>query len=148
MNAQADPLAGGTEVTSQVVPFSVVGDFVRGTYTSKKAVTTQYGPNTVYEIKLAVGLWHNKEKTKKITGEAGEYVAIFGGKNQVDGLFAKSKLGDIVALQLKEEKPTKKGNPWKNFLAKTYGADPEYMGEDSSAEGEKVEDESFDINEK
>jgi len=141
-NAEVDPLAGGKEVTSQTVPFSVLKDFVKGTYVGKKNVTTQYGPNVVYELKLAVGRWHDKAGKEEVVGQEGEYVTVFGGKDQVDGLFGKSKLGDIVAMQLVELKPTKKGNPWKNIKTLQFGPDTTYMGEDSSV-GE-VEDVPFE----
>src|SRR3990172_3925537 len=140
MSAEADPLAGGTDMAPQTVPFSVANDFVKGTFVNRKSVTTQYGPSHILELKLQVGRWHDKEGKQEIIGSEGEYVGIFGGKNQIDGLFAKCKLGDIVGIQLVELKPTKKGNPWKNFKTKHFGVDSTWMGEDSQSLHEAAED--------
>jgi hypothetical protein len=129
---------GGTEVTTQMVGFNVVGDFIRGTYTGKKHVETK--DVTLYEIKGELGQFHTKDDNGKINTdptlvEAGAYYQIWGGKNAIDDLFAKSRFGDVVAVQFKLEQPSKtKGySPFKVFKTLQFGPDASYMGESSDA---------------
>ncbi len=70
---------------------------------------------------------------------------VWGGKQAIDDLFARSKLGDIVGIQFKEEMESKtKGNaPFKVYRCLTFGRDESWFGEDSqtteevSVEGEQ-----------
>lgn len=141
---KGDPLAGGQELTTQMVGFNKVGDFIKGTYTGKKHVDSK-GVN-LYEIKGDVGQFHQLDDSKKLTEEpvlveAGAFYNIWGGKSTIDDLFAKSKFGDIVALQFKEEVPskTKGNNPFKVFKAYTFGPDKNYAGESSDGVEQAVE---------
>lgn len=128
---------GGKEVTSQAVSFGVPGDFIKGTYTSKKYIESK--DNYLYELKGDVGQYHPLDDTKHPVAEAtsvikGEFYQIWGGKAAIDDLFKKSKFGDIVAVKFEQETPakTKGNNPFKVFKTMQFGADPDYMGEDSS----------------
>jgi len=151
MAAEADPLAGGKEMTTQQCSFGKVGDFIKGTYTNKKVVDTQRGKNVLYELKVIIGTYHEIDpETKKGVDPAKEVVAggfytVWGGKQAIDDLFARSKLGDIVALQFKDSVPSKtKGNsPFKIFKTLTFGRDPEYFGQDSTSELEETANEVF-----
>jgi len=128
---------GGKDTAPKTVPFIQEKDFVKGTYCLKQTgVRTDYGDTTVYQLKLHVGSWHVKDKTtkqiEKVDGQPGEFVSIFA-KDQIDDLFAKCKLGEIVSIQLVELKDTGKASPWKRFRTRQYGIDKEWSGEDSTA---------------
>lgn len=134
-----DPLAGGKEVTTQMVGFNKIGDFIKGTYTGKKHIDSK--DVYLYEIKGIVGQYHTKDDNNAVVEspvlvEEGEYYQIWGGKTPIDDLFGKSRLGEIVSVQFKEETPSKtKGySPFKVFSTKTFGPDKTYMGEDSNSQ--------------
>lgn len=124
-----DPLSGGQEMTTQQVGFNQIGDFVKGTYTNKKFVESK-GVN-LYELKGKLGIYHKDDA--EVSVQPGAFYNVWGGKTAIDDLFSRSKLGDIVAIQFKDESPSKtKGNsPFKIFKTLTFGHDKEYMGEDS-----------------
>lgn len=129
---------GGVEVTSQTVSFGKPGDFIKGTYTSKKYVESK--ENWLYELKGDVGQFHpldeNKAPVDKPTMvDKGEYYQVWGGKSAIDDLFKKARFGEIVAVKFHEAVPSKtKGNaPFKVFKTLTFGTDPEYMGETAEA---------------
>jgi len=131
---------GGTEVASQAVTFGKPGDFIKGTYTGKKMVKANDKDTPLYELKAAVGSFHTVDGKKNpiepaVIVATGSFYNIWGGKDAIDSLFAKSKLGEIVALQLKEELPSKvKGHaPFKVYKTIQFGKDPEYMGEAADA---------------
>ncbi len=131
---------GGVEVASQAVTFGKPGDFIKGTYTGKKMVNANGKDTPLYELKAAVGSFHTVDGKKNpiepaVAATAGSYYNVWGGKDAIDSLFAKSKFGDIVAVQLKEEMESKtKGHaPFKAYKTMQFGSDLTYMGEDSSA---------------
>lgn len=133
---------GGTEVASQAVTFGKPGDFIKGTFTGSKHVDTNLGPTVLYELKGDVGTYHNVDGKKNpiepaVTVVKGVFYNVWRGKegSAIDDLFKKAKLGDVVAIQFKEEKESKtKGYaPFKVYKVMQFGKDPEYMGEDSSA---------------
>jgi len=132
---------GGTEVTSQAVTFGKAGDFIKGTYVGSKNVETDLGPTILYEIKGDVGSFHNVDGKKNpvepaVKVEKGVFYNVWRGKegSVISDLFKKSKLGDIVAIQFKEEKESKtKGYaPFKVYKVMQFGPDAEYMGENSN----------------
>lgn len=134
-----DPLAGGVELTTQMVGFNKVGDFIRGTYTGKKYVESK--DVHLYEIKGKLGQFHVKDDNGNVVEtpvlvEEGEYFNVWGGKTSIDDLFSKVKFGEEVAIQFKLEQPSKtKGySPFKVFKTLTFGSDPNYMGEDSNSQ--------------
>lgn len=139
---------GGTEVASQAVTFGKPGDFIKGTYTGSKPVKTDLGMTVLYELKGEVGSYHNVDGKKNpiepaVTVVKGAFYNVWRGRENgtIDSLFKKAKLGDIVAIQFKEEQPSKtKGYaPFKVFKTMQFGKDPEYMGEDSGAVGQVFE---------
>ena len=140
---------GGTEVASQAVTFGKVGDFIKGTYTGKKLVHANDKDTLLYELKGKVGFYHTVDGKKNPIEPAmdiveGSYYNVWGGKDVIDSLFAKSKLGDIVAVQFTEEVESKtKGHaPFKKYKTIQFGRDAEYMGEDSNSQelADAVED--------
>lgn len=150
---QDDPLAGGQEMTTQSVTFGKVGDWIKGTYTGKKTVDNPNKPGekvNLYELKGWLGEYHTVDGKKNpiepaAEVQAGSYYVVWGGKQAIDDLFARSKLGDIVGIQFKEEMESKtKGNaPFKVYRCLTFGRDESWFGEDSqtteevSVEGEQ-----------
>lgn len=135
-----DPLAGGQEMSTQQVAFGKVGDFIKGTYVQKKSVKTARGDNFIYQIKGQLGQYHEMDDNKKPVEPAkdvqiGSYYSIWGGKQTIDDLFARCKFGDIVAIQFKEEQPSKtKGNsPFKVFRCLHFGIDDTWAGEDADS---------------
>lgn len=152
MPEEQDPLSGGKEISSQAITFGKVGDFIKGTYTGKKVVDTSNGEAPLFELKAIMGRYHNVDDKKnpiepELSVEKGEYYNVWGsfkttsGAYSITSLFKKVPFGEIVAIRLKEEIPSKtKGNaPFKKYEVFQYGPDPEYMGEDSSVE-QSVED--------
>lgn len=147
---EQDPLAGGTEMSTQTVTFGKILDFIKGTYTNVKQVQNpnKEGMVNIYELKGQFGQFHAVDGKKNpiepaIEVQSGSYYTIWGGKQAIDDLFARSKFGDLVAIQFKDEQESKtKGNaPFKIFRCLTYGKDPSWMGEDSgSTETVSVED--------
>lgn len=138
--------SGGKEVASQTVTFGKVGDFIKGTYCGVKIINTTNGDTPLYEIKAIVGNYHTVDDKKNpvdpaVLVEEGAYYNIWGslkptsGANAITSLFEKSKLGDIVAVKLESEPPSKtKGNaPFKKYKTMQFGPDANYMGEDSSS---------------
>lgn len=130
---------GGTEVASQAITFGKPGDFIKGTYTGKKLVKANDKETLLYELKAAVGSYHNVDSKKNpiepaVTVQAGAYYNVWGGKDAIDSLFSKSKLGDVVAVKLEAEVESKtKGHaPFKKYKTLQFGPDSSYMGEDSS----------------
>lgn len=129
---------GGTEVSTKAVSWGKPGDFIKGTFTAQKKVTTRNGENTLFELKGIIGSFHEMDGKKNpvepaIAVEAGAYYNVWGGKDVINGLFAKSKLGDIVSIKFESETESKtKGNaPFKSFKTLQFGPDAEYMGQSS-----------------
>lgn len=140
---------GGVEVTSQAVTFGKPGDFIKGTYTGVKDVKTDLGPTKLYELKGLVGMYHTVDGKKNPVEPAvkiseGQFYDVWRGREggAIDKLFSRSKLGDIVSIQFKEEQPSKnKGYaPFKVFKTVQYGADPNYAGESSDGIEQAVEE--------
>ena len=145
----ADPLAGGQEMTTQSVSFGKIGDWIKGTYTNKKLIKNpnKEGMVYLYEVKGVLGQFHNVDGKKNpiepvVEVRPGAFYIVWGGKQDIDDLFSRSKFGDIVAIQFKEETQSKtKGNaPFKVLRCLTFGRDPEYMGEDSQSEVVSVDE--------
>lgn len=143
-----DPLAGGQEMTTQTVTFGKIGNFIKGTYTGKKTVKNpnKDGVVNLYEVKGMIGHLHNVDGKKNpiepgYDVQAGSFYVVWGGKQAVDDLFSRSKLGDIIAIQFKDEQESKtKGNaPFKILKTLTFGADVNWMGEDSQSLQEAAE---------
>ena len=140
MGKQESWEVGGVEVQSQAITFGKTGDFIKGTYTGSKDVKTDLGPTVLYEIKGDVGSYHNVDGKKNPVEPAvaivkGEFYNVWRGKEGsiIADLFKKSKLGDIIAIQFKEEKESKtKGYaPFKVYKVMQFGTDLEYAGESS-----------------
>lgn|SRR3990167_3827668 len=151
MNKTNDPLAGGQEMTTQTVTFGKVGNFIKGTYVGKRAVKNpnNEGMVNIYEVKGILGEFHEVDGKKNPKEPAvgiaeGSFYSIWGGKTAIDDLFGRVRLGEIVAIQFKEEVESKtKGNaPFKVLRCLTFGKDPSYMGQDSSSQ--EVEDVPFE----
>ena len=143
-----DPLEGGVELSDQAVAFGKIGDFIKGTLTRvERKITTKFGIKDKYEIKGQFGLYHKLKKirqgvfeptTPPIDVQPGTYHTIWSGKKTIDDLVNRSKVGDIVAFRFESEKEGDKGT-LKIFLAKNYGRDEAWMGEDSKTEVIDVE---------
>ena len=139
-------MEGGVEVASQAVTWGKPGNFLKGTYCGKKMIKANDREVALYELKGIVGSFNTVDSKKNpveppVSVVAGSYYNIFGGKDAIDSLFAKSKLGDIVAVQLKEEVPSKvKGHAdFKVFKTIQFGPDKSYMGETAEAVGQVFE---------
>ena len=133
---------GGTEVTSQAITFGKPGDFIKGVFTGSKHVDTGLGPTVLFELKGIAGKYHTVDGKKNpvepaVDIKAGEFYNVWRGKEggQIDMLFKKSKLGDIIAIQFKEEiaSKTKGYAPFKVFKTLQFGPDPDFMGESAGA---------------
>jgi len=149
----SDPFEGAREVKPSRIAFAKVGDYVIGYYNNKKIVDFESGPTPVYEIKGILGQFHTAKTTTDENGnkvvkvdepavniDAGDYYTLIGGKDVVDGLFKKAKLGQKVGVRFKEAKPSKKPGfaAFKVFEVFMWDEqDPDFMG--ASAE-DMVED--------
>lgn len=139
-----DPFAGSKEVAPSRITFSKVGDYVIGYYNAKKIVDFESGPTPVYELKGITGQFHT---SKSMTDENGnkvtkvsespvpitprEYYTLIGGKDAIDDLFKKSRLGQKVGIKFTSVKPSKKPGyaGFKVFEPHMWDeVDPEYMG--------------------
>ena len=130
---------GGVAVTTQMVGFNQVGDFIKGTYTGKKYVASK--EVNLYEIKGQLGQYHKTDENKAVIAdpvlvEAGLFYQVWGGKTAIDDLFNKAKFGEIVAIKFDSALPSKtKGNsPFKVFKTLQFGPDKDYAGEDSNVQ--------------
>ena len=142
MPKELDPLAGGQEMTTQSVTFGKIGDWIKGTYTNVKTVKNpnKEGNVNLYELKGWLGEFHEVDGKKNpiepaVQVLAGSFYVVWGGKQAIDDLFARSKLGDVVGIQFKEEQESKtKGNaPFKILRCLTFGKDETWAGEDSQS---------------
>ena len=138
--SEVDPLAGGQEITTKQVTFGKVGDWVKATYVGKKLVDGVNGKVNLYELKGQLGEFHEVDPEKKpiepaIQIAVGSYYDVWGGKQAIDDLFARSQFGDIVAIQFKESQPSKtKGYAnFKVFRCLHFGKDQEWKGEDADS---------------
>ena len=135
-----DPFAGMEEVPSNWMQWGKVGDWIKGTLVSKRTVmnTLKEEEQTVYEILVDSGSYHNIDDNKKVAEtptvpSKGSYFNI-GGKLAIDSQMRNVVPGTIVAMRFAEETPSKiKGyNPTKVIKVLTGGMDPEYHGQDST----------------
>lgn len=126
-----DPFAGGKEIKPNKVAFNKIGDFIIGYWVGVKDVNGQNGPIKLYELKGIMGSYHEADTTtdpetgQKIVKvhenaelvEADDYYILYGGKDQIDGLFKKARIGQKVGLRFESVIPAKKaGNsPFKTF---------------------------------
>lgn len=125
-----DPFASGKEVRQNQVAFNKLNDYVIGYFVGSKDITTDRGITKLYEVKGAEGAFHNAVTTTDENGnklvtvdkdstkiEPGDFYTIWGGKDSIDDLFKKVKLGQKLGLRFEEAIPSKKkGNsPFKVF---------------------------------
>ncbi len=142
-NINNDPFAGMQEVPSNWVKWGKVGDWIKGTFTSKREVeSTMPGKEgekqTIYEIFTDSGSFHNIDENKKVADEPtiiskGSYWNI-GGKIGIEAQMRNVKPGTIIAMRFTEEIPSKtRGfNPTKKVQVLVGGIDPDYHGQDST----------------
>jgi hypothetical protein len=109
------------EVTSQIIKFNCVGDFLKGTLTNvqKMEKVDKWGKiNTVYTVKSKEGLFHDSRKNEA-TGKSdvdakptaigeGEEWTIFA-YGVTAGLMSKIKIGQKFMIKFVELKPSTKG---------------------------------------
>lgn len=141
MSNTDDIMSGGKEFKPVLFQLGKPGDVVKGTYANVKEVQGKYGMVNIYEIKAHVGIFHPLIKDENENDvpspeamiiEAGQFVNVWGGRDEVDDCMRNSKIGDIVGIQFQELVKREKGKPYKKVLAKNFGVDKNYMGEDSS----------------
>ena len=122
--ADKDPFAGGQDVTPNQARFNKVGDYIIGFFTGSKEINGTNGPIKLYSVKGIQGEYHEAESDVDANGNkvttivepgvkvnAGDYYNIFGGKDSIDDLFKKAKIGQKVGLRFEEAIASKtKGN--------------------------------------
>lgn len=140
-------MEGGQELKPNSVSFGKVGDWIKGTYVGVKKVTANEKTTNLYEITGIAGQYtpiensfdENGQKVSKLLAPVkvnpGEYYSIWGGKSAIDDGFKKAKFGEIVGVMFKEASPSKKAghSPFKIMMVKSFGMDPNYMGDSSDA---------------
>lgn len=138
---------GGKLVDASQVTFGKVGDFIKGTYTGKKIVSTSNGETPLYELRAHIGSFHTVDDKKNpiepsVNVEPGAYYNVWGslkstsGAYAITGLFDKVKLGEVVSIEFVKETPSKtKGNaPFKKFETLEYGPDLSFKSAVEQAE--------------
>lgn len=140
----SDPFAGGKVLKPNRVSWGKVGNYIIGYFTSSKMVQTSNGNAMLYELKGILGQYNeiqneddgNGNKLVKVVEPAvdvvaGDYYTVFGGKDSIDSLFKKAKLGQKVGLKFSKATPSKtKGNSaFKTIETALWDEnDPDYMG--------------------
>ena len=142
-NKELDPFAGMKEVPSNWFKKGMVGDWIKGTLTSKQERANtlpdkQGEMQWVYEIIASGGVFHSIDENKKVSTDPtivkeGEYWNI-GGSTGVDAQLKNIPLGTIVAFKFTEEIPNKvkSYNAAKIVKVLVGGLDPNYQGQDST----------------
>lgn len=141
----ADAFEGAKVLKPNRVTWGKVGNYIIGYYYGSKVVDTNNGKATIYELKGLMGEYNELETTDDGNGnkltkvlepaiavEAGDFYNLFGGKDTIDSLFKKSKLGQKVGLRFTKATPSKtKGNsPFKTIETAMWDeVDPEFMGQ-------------------
>lgn len=158
MTTPTDPLAGGQEETTQSVTFGKIGDFIKGIYTGSSVIDDPNNPGkkvTIYEVKGELGSYHKVDKAKMpieppIAILSGSFYILWGGthdpelgrgKKPMDKFFGPKKPGIVVGIRFEETiaAKVKSHSDTKKYLFKTFGVDPNYMGEDSKTQVEEVD---------
>lgn len=138
---QVDPFAGLSEIKTESLTFGKIGDWVKGTLTNISKAPSKFQAGrieNVYEFKAQGGFIHD-EKGQNVNVDEGAFYT-FWGKPQLDNAMRNIKVGQIFASQFVKTKPSTKGNPQKIFKVASGKMDPDYKGEDSSMQEQKVED--------
>lgn len=116
----ADVFDGAQEVKPNQVSFGKKGDYIIGYFTESKVITTSNGDTKLYELKGIQGEYHSTETTDDGNGNKvikvdekptkineGEFYSVWG-KQAIDDLMSKSRLGQKVGIRFEEAIPSKK----------------------------------------
>ena len=141
----SDPFDGAKEVKPSRISFAKIGDYVIGYFTNKKIVDFDNGPTPVYELKGVSGIFHTAKNTtdengnkvvkvdeEPVTVDVGDYYTLIGGKETIDQLFKKARLGQKVGVRFEAVKPSKKPGyaGFKVFSPFMWDEqDPDFMGQ-------------------
>ena len=139
---QDDEFSDMQEVKSNYIKWGKVGDFVKGTLTTKRRVPDklkeQDKPGAMqwmYEIQIAAGRFHHIKEDKSVEETSIELTAgnfiVVGGKPGIDDGMRNVKLGQIVGFRFTEVKPSKRKGFSPTKVIKVYAGamDPNYMGQ-------------------
>lgn len=140
-----DEFAGAKDVRPNKVAFSKVEDYIIGFFYGSKQVPGEKGPINIYELRGINGAYHFAESSTDVNGNkvvkideqptqvvGGEFYTVFGGKDSIDSLFRKSKLGQKVGIKFEKADPSKKAgySGFKHFKTVMWDeTDPEFMGQ-------------------
>lgn len=150
----SDPFEGGREVKPSRISFAKVGDYVIGYFNQSKIVQFENGATPVYELKGIAGQFHTSKNTTDENGnkvvtvdenpvnvDKGDYYTLIGGKESIDSMFKKARLGQKVGIKFESVKPSKKPgfSGFKVFAPFMWDEqDPEFMGQSAEDLVEEV----------
>lgn len=116
-----DPFEGGQEVAPSQVSFGKIGDYIIGYFSGSKDITTDRGITKLYELKGVQGEFHvttnkddgNGNKIVEVAKDAtpitkDDFFNVWGGKDAIDDMFKKAKIGQKVGVRFEEAIPSKK----------------------------------------
>jgi hypothetical protein len=136
-----DEMAGMEEAKSRFIKWGQEGDFLKGTFTSKRQVPDKLkevqhpgAMQWIYEVLVEAGRYHDI-KDKVVDANPTELVPgsfwIVSGKPGIDEGMRNIKIGQIVGFRFTETKPAKQKGFNDNKVIRVYAGamDPNYMGQ-------------------
>ena len=111
----------GNELQPQSINWGKVGDNVFGTKVGQRnGITTMFGLNSIYEIKIEGGMFHDKDGNE-VQLKAGDVWGVWGRNDIFDAQLNRMQLGQKLGLKFTETKPSKMGNDAKIIKVYTTG---------------------------
>lgn len=109
------------EVQPQSINWGKVGDHIFGTKVGQRGdVNTKFGKNTIYEVKVEGGVFHDKEG-KEVVLKAGDVWGLWGRNDIFDAQMNRMQVGQKFGLKFTESKPSSMGNDAKIIKVYTTG---------------------------
>jgi hypothetical protein len=122
------------EVKPQSINWGKIGDNVAGIKIGQRDSKTKFGMNTVYEIKVEGGFFHD-QNGEKVTLVAGDTWSVWGRNDIFDSAMNRLQIGQKFGLKFTESKPSTMGNDAKIIKIFTTGAmDQAYLDSQSGAD--------------
>jgi len=108
------------EVQPQSINWGQVGDHVFGTKVAQRGADTKFGKNTIFEVKVEGGVFHDKQGTEVIL-KAGDIWGIWGRNSIFDAQMSRMQIGQKFGLKFTESQPSSMGNDAKIIKVYTTG---------------------------
>jgi len=109
------------EVQPQSINWGKIGDHVFGTKVGQRGdIDTKFGKNTIYEVKVEGGVFHDKEGNE-VKLKAGDVWDVWGRNDIFDAQMNRMQIGQKFGLKFVESKPSSMGNDAKIIKVYTTG---------------------------